>query len=235
MRCGPMSAASRWPSRPNAIVLRGAADMHAGMAEVLIERNELAAAADHLDRAHDLGEAYGLPQHPYRWRVAAARIRQAHGDVEAADDLLQDAERRYVTDFSPPVRPVAAIRARLQIVQGNVAEARAWQRASAISAQDDLAYVHEYEHLTLARLLLAQATRERADGQIGDILDFVDRLVAEAEAGGRSGSVIDGLVVRALAHHERATRPQRWGPWAGPSPSPSPRATSASSPMTDRP
>ena len=105
--------------REGAAVLRGAADMHVGMSEILGERNDLAGAAEHLTRARHLGEENGLPQHPYRWRVAAARLRQAAGDLDAANELLKDAERRYITDFSPAVRPVTAVRARLLIVQGN--------------------------------------------------------------------------------------------------------------------
>ena len=54
--------------------LRGAADMHAGLSEVLIERNDLDAAARHLETSNDLGESAGLPQHAYRWRVVMARL-----------------------------------------------------------------------------------------------------------------------------------------------------------------
>jgi LuxR family maltose regulon positive regulatory protein len=192
--------------RPDDTVLRGAADMHGGMAEVLIERNDLAGAADHLERAQILGEEYGLPQHPYRWRVAAARIRQAHGDLDAADTLLREAERRYITDFSPPVRPVTAIRARLMIVQGNLPEAWAWAREQALSAEDELGYVREYEHLTLARLMLAQATRDRASEPVVSVLDFLERLFAAAEGGGRVGAVIEVLIIQALAEQAMGTR-----------------------------
>jgi LuxR family maltose regulon positive regulatory protein len=44
--------------------LRGAADMHVGMADVLRERNDLAAAAEHLAASHALGDETGLPQTP---------------------------------------------------------------------------------------------------------------------------------------------------------------------------
>ena len=36
--------------------LRGTADMHVGLSEVLLERNELADAAKHLQLSADLGE-----------------------------------------------------------------------------------------------------------------------------------------------------------------------------------
>ena len=49
--------------------------MHVGMSGVLRERNDLAAASQHLDRSRELGDDNGLPQNPYRSRVATARIR----------------------------------------------------------------------------------------------------------------------------------------------------------------
>ena len=42
-----------------------------------------------------------------------ARVRQAEGDLGGALDLLDEAERLYVGDFFPNVRPVPAMRARV--------------------------------------------------------------------------------------------------------------------------
>ena len=193
-------------TRQGAVVLRGAADMHVGISGILLERNDLAGAAQHLQQARDLGEENGLPQNPYRSRVAAARLRQAEGDLDGATELLRDAERRYLTDFSPPVRPVSAVLARLLIVQGNLTEAWTWARAHGLAAHDELTYVREFEHVTLARLMLAQAIRDGAGGPIGDVLGFLDRLLAEAESGQRTGSVIDILIAQALAHHAMGDR-----------------------------
>ena len=101
-------------------VLRGAADMHVGMSEIHRERDDLDAATQHLLRSKELGEHTGLPQNRYRWRVAMARIREAQGDLAGALDLLGEAERLYVSDFFPYVRPVAAIMARVWVAQGKV-------------------------------------------------------------------------------------------------------------------
>ena len=83
--------------------MRGAADMHVGLSEVLIERNELDDAARHLAISDELGESAGLPQHAYRWRVVMARLCRARGDLERALELIDEAAPRYDTDFSPPV------------------------------------------------------------------------------------------------------------------------------------
>ena len=74
-------------------VLRGTADMHVGMSQLLRERNDLDGALEHLLASQDLGEHIGMPRNPYRWRVAMARIREAEGDLGGALDLLDEAER----------------------------------------------------------------------------------------------------------------------------------------------
>jgi LuxR family transcriptional regulator, maltose regulon positive regulatory protein len=186
-----------------AVVLRGAADMHVGMSEILRERDDLAGATQHLDMARDLGDENGLPQNSYRSRVAAARILLAEGDPEAALGLLAEAGRLYATDFSPDVRPVDALKARVWIAQGKLSEAMRWAHESGVSAGEDLSYVREFEHITLARLILAEGARDRSDERIGEAIGLLERLLKAAEEGGRTGSVIEILVVEALAHRAR--------------------------------
>jgi LuxR family transcriptional regulator, maltose regulon positive regulatory protein len=183
--------------------LRGAADMHVGMSELFRERNDLETASQHLLAGRDLGDENGLPQNSYRSRVAAARIRQARGDLDGALELLSEAARRYAGDFSPDVRPVAALKARVWIAQGRLSEAWGWARERSVTAADELRYVRTFEHATLARLLLAQGTRDSDDHVIDEAIDLTKRLLTAAEAGGANGSAIDVLVVGALAHLAR--------------------------------
>ena len=184
-------------------VLRGTADMYVGMSEVYRERDDLPAATQQLLRSQELGEHTGLPQNRYRWRVAMARIREAEGDLGGALDLLNEAERLYVSDFFPDVRPVPALRARVRIAQGEWGEALGWARERGLSAADDLSYLHEFEHITLARVLLARYTAERAERSIDEATRLLERLLRAAEEGQRTGSVIEILVQQALAHQAR--------------------------------
>ena len=173
-------------------VLRGTADMYVGLSTLARERNEIGTAHDLLLRSQRLGEQAALPQNPYRWRVAMARIREAEGDLSAADDLLKEAERLYVGDFSPNVQPVSASRARVWVAQGRTAEAWGWSRQHGLTVDDDLSYPREFEHITLARVLLAQHASEHA-------LKLLERLLRAAEAGGRTRSMIEILLLQALA------------------------------------
>ncbi|MGH3150573.1 MAG: LuxR C-terminal-related transcriptional regulator, partial [Streptosporangiaceae bacterium] len=188
-------------------VLRGTADMYVGMSEVHRERDDLPAATQQLLRSQELGEAMGLPQNRYRWRVAMARIRQAEGDLDGALDLLDEAERLYVGDYFPNVRPVPALKARVWIAQDRLGEALSWVREQGLSVDDDLSYLREFDHITLARMLLARSRGERAEHSVLDAIRLLERLLAAAEAGGRTGRVIEILVLRALAYHARRDIP----------------------------
>ena len=180
-------------------MLRGTADMYVGMAALHRERDNLPVATQLLRQSQELGEHLGLPQNPYRWRVAMARLREAEGDLDDAIDLLDDAERVYVGDFSPNVRPIPAMRARMWLAQGRRDDALRWAREQGLSVEDDLSYLREFEHVTLARLLLAQYRAERLATSGQQALELLQRLLQAAEAGARTGSVIEILTLQALA------------------------------------
>jgi LuxR family maltose regulon positive regulatory protein len=187
--------------------MRGTADMHVGMSTIAREWNDLEAAMQHLTRSTELGEAAAFPQNPYRWCVAMARIREAGGDLDGALALLDEAERRYVSDFYPYVRPIAALRARVWIAQGRVDDALGWARELGVSTSDELSYLREFEHLTLARALIARYVEDRAGDSIREVLSLLDRLVAAAEDGKRAGSLIEALLVLALAQAAKGDLP----------------------------
>jgi LuxR family maltose regulon positive regulatory protein len=149
----------------------------------------------------DMGEEHGLPQNAYRSRAVLARIRQAEGDVDDALELLATAERVFVGDFFPDLRPIAARRARLWIADGRLAEAWDWAQERGLSSHDELTYLREFEHATLARLLLAQGRREGSAERIAEAIGLLERLSDAAESGGRVERTIDVAVVQALAQH----------------------------------
>ena len=187
--------------------LRGTADIYVGMSELHREHDDLHTATQHLLRSKEQGEHTGFPQNRYRWRVAMARIREAQGDLDGALDLLHEAEHLYVSDFFLNVRPIAALKTRVWVAQGRLGEALDWAREQGLSAQDDLCYLREFEHITLARVLLARYKSDRADRSMLEAMRLLERLPQAAEEGGRTGSVIEILIVQALAHHMQGDIP----------------------------
>jgi LuxR family transcriptional regulator, maltose regulon positive regulatory protein len=101
----------------------------------------------------------------------------------------------------PDVRPVAALKTRVRVAQGRLGEALGWAREQGLSAHDDLSYLREFEHITLARVLLARHKSDREERSIHEAMGLLERLLQAAEAGGRMGSVIEILVLQDLDHH----------------------------------
>ncbi|PYI66404.1 helix-turn-helix transcriptional regulator [Arthrobacter livingstonensis] len=186
-------------SGPDGLVLRGTADLHVAMSGIHLERNDIPAATAELQRSRELGEHLGLPQNPYRWQVAMAGIRAAEGDPRGALELLDEAGRVYISDFFPQVRPIPALRARVLAGQGLLGEAFGWVREVGITADDEPSYLREFEHITLARLLLARHATEGTPGALDDAAALLERLLAAADAGRRTGSTMEILVLRSLA------------------------------------
>ncbi len=129
------------------------------------------------------------------------------GDLYGALDLLHEAERLYMSDFSPNVRPIAALKTRVWVAQGRLGEALDWAREQGLSAHDDLSYVREFEHVTLARVLIARYQSDREERSIHEATGLSERLLKAAEEGERTGSVIKILVLQALAHETQGDIP----------------------------
>ena len=73
-------------------------------------------------------------------------------------------------------------------------------RERGLSVDDDLRYLREFEHITLTRVLIARYKTKREDRSIHEAVGLLERLLKAAEEGGRMGSVIEILVLQALAH-----------------------------------
>ena len=93
------------------------------------------------------------------------------------------------------------------VVQGRLGEALGWAREQGLSVENELSYLHEFDHITLARVLLARYQSDRADRSILEAMGLLERLLQAAEEGGRTGSAIEILVLQALAYHAQGNLP----------------------------
>jgi ATP/maltotriose-dependent transcriptional regulator MalT len=185
----------------------GTEDLYSGISELHRERGDLETAAQDLLTGKKLGEQVELPDWQHRWYIAQARLQETKGDLNGALDLLEEAERRFVRTPVPIIRPIAALKTRIRIAQDKIVEALDWVRTRDLSVDDDISYLLEFEHMTLARVLIAQEKRGLVDGSIRDAMGLLERLLQAAEEGGRKGSVIEILVLRALAHEAQGNYP----------------------------
>lgn len=168
-------------------------ELYLGLSELHREWNDLSSAAEYLERMVESADRSAHKGNMMRWHTAMAALRVAQGDADSALGLLDAAERHERRDPVPRVRPIPAIRARLRLGQGNVEDAMAWVTQAKVSVDDDLSYLREYEHVTLARTLIARAPK--------DAVRLLERLQVAAQTGGRIGSVIEIHVLQSLAQH----------------------------------
>lgn len=177
-----------------------AADLHAGISEVLRQRDQLEAAAQHLAAADALGDGAFSHEHRYRWSVGMAGVTRIEGDTEAALGFLTAAETQYRRGFFPEARPIGGLRARIWITQRRHGNARAWVAEQGLSSSDEPSYLSEFGHITLARLLIAEGTNDALD----EAEMLLTRLAHAAELGVRTGSLAEILILQALVRQAQA-------------------------------
>lgn len=176
----------------------GTADLYVGLSELYLAQGDLDSAWRYLQRSEALGKRAGLPEWPRRVQLVQARLNEVKGKLDDTLDLLQEAERHYYRSPLPDLQPLAALKARIWIRQGRLAEAQQWARECGVSVDDELSYMREFEHMTLARLLIARARSSEGDSALRLAGRLLGRLLTAAEAGGRMGSAIEILVLQAL-------------------------------------
>jgi LuxR family maltose regulon positive regulatory protein len=76
-------------------------------------------------------------------------------------------------------------------------------RDQSLSADDDLSYLREFEHITLAKVLITQYKSDGMERSIQEASGLLERLLKAADEGERTGSVIEVLVLQALVHEAR--------------------------------
>jgi len=179
--------------------IRGTAELYLGLSELLREQGDEEAAAQLLAQSLALSERASLPRWNYHHALVQARRKQAEGEWEAALDLLDEAARHYIPGPVPETRSIAALKARVWLAQGRVAEAEAWARGLESATDGDREYRREFERITMVRLLLGRYRHQGEQDALSEALALIRRLLNAAEAGGRRGSVLELLILSALA------------------------------------
>ena len=178
---------------------------HLDLGDLLREWDDLDAAARHLREGIERIERAGSPTILLDGYIAAARLKQARGDEEGALRTIQEAERLVSRHNLPSgfVARLAAHRARLWLAQGNLEAATRWAR----KCEPDVGapgYHREVLGLAVARVLIAQDRPEEAAPLLEDLL-------AAAQKGERTNSVIEILALRALALRARGEEARSLG------------------------
>ena len=180
---------------------------YVAMAGPLYEWNDLDGAMRNAAKGVELSETGGSVDTIEDGYINLAQIYQAQSDVDKAFEMIREAEqlaRRY--NHGHWMAVAAEIRTRLWVGQGN--------KTAASRLAHDLSpglhpgsnqghdYTREFEHIALARVLIAQASsRGSIQGSETDkALRILTPLLEVAETAGRMGSVIKILALQALVY-----------------------------------
>jgi len=183
--------------------LLNGADYYFILGELLREWNQLEQAKKQLEQGMDLdkGALTAEAEMITRGYLALACLQQAHGErIQALETLDVFSRLCRQRGFAPALlaRGVA-VGARIELAQGNLAAAMRWAETSGLSARDDLSYPREQEYLTLARVRIAQGREQPTGPFLREALSLLERLLEDAESKARMRSVIEIIMLRALA------------------------------------
>ncbi len=163
------------------------------LGRVLYERNDLAGAKAAL--APSVGQLVGFSfKRPQIFAlVLLARVLAALGEVDQARKQMDRAWNViHKARLKQLMMPVAALQTRLDLHSGDLETAAQWAANVAVRPHDPIDPAQEYDHITVARVWLAQ-------GRTADSRQLLARLLDSAEAAGRMGRAIEILALQAVA------------------------------------
>jgi LuxR family maltose regulon positive regulatory protein len=200
-------------------VVDGPAELHAfhgglgyfvGLGDLHREWNELPTAEGYVTRAMErLADTVTVEAgYVMLGYLTLARVQHARGEYATAQNTLmrltQLARQRGFANHL--VTRGEAVQAQLALAAGNLSAAVAWADASGLHPEDTVPFPREAEYLILARVWIAQTESRGSGSVLQQALHLLDRLLEDATAKARMSSVLEILIVRALACWSRGAR-----------------------------
>ena len=171
---------------------------YVSLCDVHRERNEIDSAKTHLNDALTVIRQTGRESYP---GFAVENMRSLVlmldlcNDSAQADLLIDQSLRRYRRCGNEVVeKQMEALKA-LAVLRrgGDRSPANRWVQTSGLSADDKPSYMNEFAHLVLARWLILTEQAKQA-------LALLNRLLKAAQEANRGRSVIEIMVLQAVAH-----------------------------------
>jgi LuxR family maltose regulon positive regulatory protein len=171
-----------------------AANIFVSMAKLFYEWNRLDDTDLYVHQCIDLCRQWGdIGMQAYAHAIRA-RLEQARGHPEQAEEAIREAERLIGENPVPPhlFTQLKSVLARIWLAQGNLDKPSQHIQERGINFKDEIPYHREIDYDLLLRLLLAQGNNEAA-------IHLSNRFLQQAEKIGQVDLIIEALILRALA------------------------------------
>ena len=169
---------------------------YVGRGNLEYEWNHLDAATSLLQEGIKLCERTGNGRAILQAHITLAFIKQAQRETDGASAMMQQVvqitERQHLSQHRNA--QVEAFWAWLSLMQGDEAAVSLWLQRCGLSLDREVSHLREREYLTLVRVLITQRRLDEAKQWLANLLQL-------AEAQGRTGSVIEILMLQAEALH----------------------------------
>lgn len=167
------------------------------LGEIQMERNDLDAAERTLLASAEQMNPESFPLALLRVNIALSRLKALKGDPEGSEQFFRLAEQlERMSRLQGRATVLSLARARRWLEQGNLDAVQAWTAENRLGLDDKFSYHREAHYLMLARLYITK-------GNPADkALYLLERMVKQAEASQRNGSLIRALILQAVAFHK---------------------------------
>ncbi|MAU12924.1 MAG: helix-turn-helix transcriptional regulator [Anaerolineaceae bacterium] len=173
---------------------------YVGLGALYLEWNDLEAAEQHIHTGTKALSRSLIGFDAYRLSIVLAQVRLAAGQHDDAMSLLAEAAEDFKPGAAPNISPPESLKARFLLKQGRLDAVLDWIQKQGLSTKDVLHFSDEFDHITLARVKLAQYQQQPNEHGLEHLLDFLERLRQTASDGGRAGRVLEILILQALAY-----------------------------------
>lgn len=171
-----------------------ARSLYAGLGRASYESDELNDAVQYMHQCIDLCQQWGdIGLQAVAWSILA-RLEQAQGKLEESQIAVQRAEQLAAGETLSPWQLIQTKSnlGRYWLSQETVDRVFQLVRKSGLAIDDNISYQRMPEYILLLRTLLTKGDHEAA-------VTLSERLLQQAETAGRMGSVIEILILQALA------------------------------------
>ncbi len=184
--------------------------MKALLGDILAEVNDLKGAVFQAKEGVRVSERSGnltIVGYTYNYFM---RVLMSQRDFTGAEEIIQKVISLNRETTTPPwLMSMKAIwQARIYLEKGEIEAAFQWVAKRKIDSSDipeNIDYLLLFDYILLARILIAQKKLKQA-------AELLQLLEVKAELGGRTTSVIEILILQALAHHSGGNASQAMDP-----------------------